>query len=82
MSEDRDLMKALLREGWKDVLDDEMTEFPGAADDDGKAREDAIIQSRAMRVLIGINWVGQRQVLEAELASRESRSSWHSAWFC
>ena len=41
-----------------------------------KVREDAIIQSQAVLVAIGINWEGQRQVLAVELANRESRSSW------
>jgi len=41
-----------------------------------KVREDAVIQSQAVLVAIGINWEGQRQVLAVELANRESRSSW------
>jgi len=41
-----------------------------------KVREDAVIQSQAVLVAIGINWEGQRQVLGVELANRESRSSW------
>jgi transposase-like protein len=41
-----------------------------------KVREDAVIQSQAVLVAIGVNWEGQRQVLAVELANRESRSSW------
>ncbi len=41
-----------------------------------KVREDAVIQSQAVLVAIGINWEGQRQVLAVELANRESRSAW------
>ena len=41
-----------------------------------KVREDAIIQSQAVLIAIGINWEGQRQVLGVELANRESQSSW------
>lgn len=41
-----------------------------------KVREDAVIQSQAVLVAIGINWEGQRQVLAVELANRESRSTW------
>ena len=40
-----------------------------------KVREDAVIQSQAVLVAIGINWEGQRQVLAVELANRESRST-------
>jgi putative transposase len=41
-----------------------------------KVRVDAVIQSQAVLVAIGVNWEGQRQVLAVELANRESRSSW------
>ena len=41
-----------------------------------KVREDAVIQSQAVLVAIGINWEGQRQILAVDLANRESRSSW------
>jgi transposase-like protein len=41
-----------------------------------KVRVDAVIQSQAVLVAIGINWEGQRQVLAVDLANRESRSSW------
>jgi mutator family transposase len=39
-------------------------------------REDGIVESRAALLAIGNNWKGHRQVLEAELANRESASSW------
>lgn len=41
-----------------------------------KVRLDGVIQSQAVLVAIGINWEGRREVLGAELANRESRSSW------
>lgn len=41
-----------------------------------KVREDAVIQSQAVLIAIGINWEGQRQVLAVDLANRESRSTW------
>jgi transposase-like protein len=41
-----------------------------------KVRENAVIQSQAVLIAIGINWEGQRQVLAVDLAHRESRSSW------
>lgn len=41
-----------------------------------KVREDAVIQSQAVLVAIGINWEGQRQVLAVDTANRESKSSW------
>jgi len=41
-----------------------------------KVREDAVIQSQAVLVAIGINWEGQRQVLAVDTANRESKSAW------
>jgi hypothetical protein len=35
-----------------------------------------VIASQAVLIAIGIDWDGRRQVLAAELANRESRSSW------
>jgi putative transposase len=37
---------------------------------------DALIESRAVLIAIGVDWEGRRQVLGVELANRESRSSW------
>jgi transposase-like protein len=41
-----------------------------------RVRESGIIVSQAVLIAIGIDWGGRRQVLAAELANRESRSSW------
>ncbi len=41
-----------------------------------KIREDGVIRSQAVRIAIGINEEGRRQVLAVELANRESESSW------
>jgi Transposase and inactivated derivatives len=38
-------------------------------------REAGIRTSQAVRVAIGVDWEGRRQVLSVELANRESRSS-------
>ncbi len=35
-----------------------------------------VIRSRAVLVAIRIDWEGRRQILEVELAERESTSSW------
>ena len=40
-----------------------------------KIREDGVIRSQAVRIAIGINEEGRRQVLAVELANRESESS-------
>jgi putative transposase len=39
-------------------------------------REAGVIRSQAVLLAIGIGWDGQRSILAAELANRESRSSW------
>jgi putative transposase len=41
-----------------------------------KVREAGVIASQAVLIAIGIDRDGRRQVLDVELASRESRSSW------
>lgn len=41
-----------------------------------KVRENAVIQTQAVLVAIGINDEGQRQVLAVDTAQRESRSAW------
>lgn len=41
-----------------------------------KVRDEGVIRSQAVLVAIGINWRGRRCVLAAELANRESQSSW------
>ena len=41
-----------------------------------RVREAGVIASQAVRIAIGIDWDGRRQVLAVELANRESRSSW------
>ena len=41
-----------------------------------KVRENGVIVSQAVLVVLGIDWEGRRQVLAVELANRESRSSW------
>lgn len=41
-----------------------------------KVRDEGVIRSQAVLVAIGINWRGRRRVLAAELANRESQSSW------
>jgi putative transposase len=41
-----------------------------------KVREDGVIRTRAVMIAIGINWDGRRSVLAAELANRESQTSW------
>jgi transposase-like protein len=41
-----------------------------------KVRLEGVIQSQAVLIAIGINWEGRRQVLGAQLANRESGSSW------
>lgn len=35
-----------------------------------------MVRSRAVRVAIGTDWEGHRQVLGVELANRESEASW------
>jgi transposase-like protein len=41
-----------------------------------KVRENAVIQTQAVLIAIGINGEGQRQVLAVDTAQRESRSTW------
>jgi putative transposase len=41
-----------------------------------KVRLEGVIQSRAVLVVIGIDWEGRRQILGVEVANRESSSSW------
>lgn len=41
-----------------------------------KVREQGVIRSRAVQIVLGINWEGRRQVLAVELAQRESTASW------
>jgi putative transposase len=41
-----------------------------------RVREAGVIRSQAVLLAIGIGWDGRRSVLAAELANRESRSSW------
>jgi putative transposase len=41
-----------------------------------KVRENAVIQTQAVLIAIGINGEGQRQVLAVDTAQRESRSAW------
>lgn len=41
-----------------------------------QVREDSVLRTQALMVAQGINWEGRRQVLGAELANRESASSW------
>jgi putative transposase len=41
-----------------------------------KVREQGVIRSQAVLLVIGITWDGRRSVLAVELANRESTSSW------
>ena len=41
-----------------------------------KVREDGVIRSQAVLIAIGINWEGRRCVLGAEVANRESETTW------
>ncbi len=41
-----------------------------------KVREEGVIRSRAVLVVIGIDWEGRRQILAVEIANRESTTSW------
>jgi putative transposase len=41
-----------------------------------RVREGGVIVSRAIRVALGVDWEGRRQVLAVEYANRESQSSW------
>lgn len=41
-----------------------------------RVREAGVIASQAVLVAVAVDWEGRRQVLGAELANRESRSSW------
>ena len=41
-----------------------------------RAREDGIIASQAVLIAVAVDWEGRRQILAADLANRESRSSW------
>lgn len=41
-----------------------------------KVREAGIVMSQAVLIAVGIDWDGRRQILAAEMANRESRSSW------
>lgn len=41
-----------------------------------KVREDGVIRSQAVQIVIGINAEGRRQILAVELAHRESQTSW------
>jgi putative transposase len=41
-----------------------------------KVREEGVIRSRAVLLAIGIDWDGRRQILAAEIAGRESTTSW------
>ena len=36
----------------------------------------AVVTSQAVRIAIGVDWDGRRQILAVEMANRESRSSW------
>src|SRR4029079_16712222 len=45
-----------------------------------KVREDGVIRSQAVMIAIGVDWEGRRNVLAAEMANRESLSSWKE--FC
>jgi putative transposase len=39
-------------------------------------RQDEVIRSQAVRIAIGINDEGRRQILAVDLANRESQTSW------
>jgi hypothetical protein len=39
-------------------------------------REGGVVTSQAVRIAIGVDWDGRRQILAVEMANRESRSSW------
>jgi len=41
-----------------------------------QVREEGVIRSRAVLVVIGIDWEGRRQILAVEIANRESTTSW------
>lgn len=41
-----------------------------------KVRDQGVIRSQAVLVAIGVNWDGRRCMLAAEMANRESQSSW------
>jgi putative transposase len=41
-----------------------------------KVRENGVITTRAIQVVLGIDWEGRRQVLAVEWANRESATSW------
>jgi putative transposase len=41
-----------------------------------RIRERGVVRRRAVLVAIGINWEGRRNILAAELANRETTSSW------
>lgn len=41
-----------------------------------RVRKSGVISSQAVLVAIGVDWEGRRNVLAADLANRESRSSW------
>ena len=41
-----------------------------------KVRQDGVIRSQAVQIVIGINDEGRRQILAVELANRESQTSW------
>jgi putative transposase len=43
---------------------------------DEKVRQDGVIRSQAVQIVIGINDEGRRQILAVELANRESQTSW------
>ena len=68
-------------------MDARLAEFAGRRLEEGfpylildaryeRVREGGVIASQAVLVAIGIDWEGRRQVLAADLANRESRSSW------
>jgi putative transposase len=41
-----------------------------------KVREDGVVRDQAVLIAIAVGWDGRRQVLSAEMASRESETSW------
>jgi putative transposase len=41
-----------------------------------KVREGGVVANQAVLIAVGIDWDGRRQILAAEMANRESSSSW------
>jgi putative transposase len=69
------------------TLDEQLAQFAGRALSEDypylildaryeKVREQGVIRSQAVQIVLGINWEGRRQVLAVELAQRESATTW------